>query len=102
MPGGLHAQLAHAAEREHLSLNRFVINVLAASVSPDAPVQSEAAAVAQSEAAVQASEQPLPGAYPQRALSRAFRIGLAINVTVVVLAAVAAVVLLVLALHSGI
>src|SRR5262249_60128250 len=34
MPGSLHEQLANAAKREQLSLNRFVTNVLAASVSP--------------------------------------------------------------------
>jgi predicted RNase H-like HicB family nuclease len=90
MPGVLHAELAQAAEREQLSLNRFVTNALAAVVSPSAA----------------SAERRAPG--PRRepgsaqAPSRAFRIALAANAALVVIAAVAAVVLLVLALHSGV
>ena len=39
MPGALHAQLASAAEREHLSLNRFVVKGLEASLSSAAADQ---------------------------------------------------------------
>jgi len=94
MPGALHAQLAQAAEREQLSLNRFVTNVLAASVSATTPTQPEMRTPPQ--------EQLEPAAHtPRPGPSRAFRVALATNITVVVLAAVAAIVLLVLALHGG-
>jgi RNA polymerase sigma-B factor len=95
MPGALHAQLASAAEREQLSLNRFVTNVLAASVSPGAPSMPGAHAQASSEVT-----QAHNGS--ARTPSRAFRIALAINIAVVVLAAAAAIVLFVLALAHGV
>jgi hypothetical protein len=94
MPGALHAQLAGAAEREQLSLNRFVTNVLAESVSPGARSLPSAAGQPAGETTRQenvTAEEP----------SRAFRIALAANLAVVVLAAVAAIVLLVLALQHG-
>jgi RNA polymerase sigma-B factor len=94
MPGALHAQLASAAEREQLSLNRFVTNALAAAVSPEAPAP-DAATQATAEAV------PEPNATAEEP-SRAFRIALAANVAVVVLAAVATIVLLVLALRHGV
>jgi RNA polymerase sigma-B factor len=92
MPGSLHTQLAQAAERERLSLNRFITNVLAASVSPTA-AQPGAGGVPD-----ETSQPP----HSERKPSRAFRIALAANVAVVVLAGAAAIVLLVLALQSGI
>jgi RNA polymerase sigma-B factor len=96
MPGPLHAQLATAAKRERLSLNRFVTNVLAASVSP-------AGSPPPADAAVQPSDY---GAEPSprrpREPSRALRLALATNLIVVVLAGLAAVVLFVLALQSGV
>jgi RNA polymerase sigma-B factor len=95
MPGALHAQLARAAEREQLSLNRFVTNVLAASVSPATVIQPGAAGQAPDETI---ERQGRSKGKP----SRAFRVALATNLAVVVLAGLAAIVLLVLALQSGI
>jgi RNA polymerase sigma-B factor len=95
MPGPLHEQLATAAKRERLSLNRFVTNVLAASVSP-------AGSPPRTEAAVPPSDytaEPSPGS--RREPSHALRLALATNLIVVVLAGLAAVVLFVLALQSG-
>jgi RNA polymerase sigma-B factor len=94
MPGALHAQLARAAEREQLSLNRFVTKALASSVSPKQPTS------------------PRPDAHPpeptteranssKREPSRALRVALATNLAVVVAAGLAAIVLLVLALQNG-
>jgi predicted RNase H-like HicB family nuclease len=96
MPGPLHEQLATAAKRERLSLNRFVTNVLAASVSP---VGSRP----RTDAAGQPSEygaEPSPQA--PREPSRALRLALTTNLIVVVLAGLAAVVLFVLALQTGV
>jgi RNA polymerase sigma-B factor len=95
MPSALHSDLAGAAEREHLSLNRFVINVLAAAVSPTKATQPGAAGQ------VPAETIALPGAAGRKP-SRAFRLALATNAMIVVLAAVAAIVLLVLALQNGV
>jgi len=95
MPAALHAQLAGAAEREQLSLNRFVINVLAASVSPATVTQPDAVGRVPAETI---ERQGVEGRKP----SRAFRLALATNITIVVLAAVAAIVLLVLALQNGV
>jgi RNA polymerase sigma-B factor len=94
MPGTLHAELARAAEREQLSLNRFVTNALAAAVSPSTPGSAEAP--------VRAPREIEPQTASARRPSRAFRIALAVNVVVVVLAAAAAAVLLALAIHKGI
>lgn len=95
MDGALHAELAGAAEREQLSLNRFVTNVLAASVSQGSRSLPGAAGQASAETARGQSR-------PSRTPSRAFRIAFAINLAVVVLATAAAIVLLVLALQHGI
>jgi hypothetical protein len=95
MPGALHTELAQAAARERLSLNRFVTNVLAASVSPTAPAQPHTARRAPNE----------PTDQWRRVLrepSRALRIALATNLAVVVLAGAGAIVLLVLALQHGV
>jgi RNA polymerase sigma-B factor len=94
MPGTLHAQLARAAEREQLSLNRFVTKALATSVSPKQP------------ASPRADSNPLENAVgptnsSTREPSRAFRVALATNLVLVVLAGLAAVVLLVLASQNG-
>ncbi|HEV2981047.1 MAG TPA: sigma-70 family RNA polymerase sigma factor, partial [Solirubrobacteraceae bacterium] len=94
MPAALHAQLAQAAEREHLSLNRFITKILTASTSPQTVTQQHAASVAKEAAGEQASAAGKP--------SRAFRIAIAVNVGVVVIAAIAAGVLLVLALQHGV
>jgi RNA polymerase sigma-B factor len=96
MPGPLHEQLATAAKRERLSLNRFVTNALAASVSPTGSSPGADAAVRPSDGAAE----PSPRA--RREPSRALRLALATNLIVVVLAGLAAVVLFVLALQSGV
>jgi predicted RNase H-like HicB family nuclease len=88
MPSVLHTQLAEAAEREHLSLNRFITKLLTASVSAPA----SAPRPRRDSDARSASATP----------SRGFRIALATNVAVVVLAALGAIVLLVLALQHGV
>lgn len=84
MPSELHQELTHAAEREQVSLNRFVTETLAQSLSvePGAPSAT--------------------GAPPAPARRRSFRMLVAANLVVIVVAAVAAVVLLVLALERGI
>jgi hypothetical protein len=96
MPGALHSQLASAAERDHLSLNRFITNVLAASVSPTSAVVAKPGAAAQPAAATPEDERR-----PAVKRSRAFRLALASNVALIVIAAVGAIVLLTLALHNG-
>jgi predicted RNase H-like HicB family nuclease len=96
MPGSLHEQLVNAAKREQLSLNRFVTNVLAASVSSAASPERPDAAARSSQHTAELS----PGA--RREPSRALRVALATNLIVVVLAGLAAVVMLVLAVQSGI
>jgi antitoxin HicB len=109
MPGALHTQLAHAAERDHLSLNRFITNVLATAVSPTSAVVAEPRAAARTVA--QTPEGPTARALemsriacerrPAATRSRRFRLALATNVALIVITAVAAIVLLVLALHNG-
>lgn len=91
MPSTLHEQLARAAEREHVSLNRFVTDVLAASVSAAPPADTPAES---------SPAEPAPA--PSRSSPRALRLALATNLVVVVLAGVLAVALLVLALERGI
>ncbi len=95
MPGSLHEQLAAAAEREQISLNRFVTDTLAASVA-DHPV-------------VPPSPEPRPtrtdDAPPSRApgrASRAFRVAVATSFGVVVFTGLAALALLILAVQRGI
>lgn len=74
MPSDLHQELTAAAEREQVSLNRYVTDTLASSLSePDMPSRH-----------------------------RSFRVLLTANVIVMIAAAAAAVVLLVLALERGI
>jgi RNA polymerase sigma-B factor len=75
MPSELHEQLAHAAERDEVSLNRYVTQALSTSVD-----RAEAPA-------------------PRRA--GPLKMAVLTNLAVVVLAAIAAVVLLVLALQRG-
>lgn len=95
MPSTLHQQLAQAAEREQVSLNRFVTDVLASSVAQGTqPRPSEAP-----EPPPAASDPP---AVSGRGSARAFRVALATNLAVVVLVALVAVALLVLALERGI
>ena len=87
MPSELHEQLAHAAERKDMSLNRYVNDALSSSV--EAPANGAAGA---DEADTNTSPRRAPG----------LRLALATNLAIVVLAGVVAVVLLVLALQRGI
>jgi RNA polymerase sigma-B factor len=91
MPSTLHEQLARAAERDHVSLNRFVTDALASSVAPARQVAS-------------GDERPAPDPEPDggRASGPRLRLVLATNLIVVVVAGAIAVVLLVLALERGI
>jgi RNA polymerase sigma-B factor len=84
MPSELHAQLAQAAERDDVSLNRYVNDALSSSVDGSAP-----------HAAAGEADGPASRA-------RAVRVAVATNLAVVVLAGVAAVVLLVLAVQRGV
>jgi RNA polymerase sigma factor (sigma-70 family) len=89
MPASLHEQLAQAAEREQLSLNRLVTNLLSAAVSEGG--------------AEPKSDSPAAGSTDTPRVSpRAVRLALATNLVVVVVAGIVAVVLLVLALERGI
>lgn len=100
MPSDLHEQLARAAEREDLSLNRFVTQALATSVTlePDAapPAVEHAASTT-----VEDRHQPSRERRLQPRSAGTLRLALAANLIVVVLAGCAAVILLVLALQRG-
>ena len=75
MPSELHEQLAQAAEREDVSLNRYVTQALSSWVDP--------------------SERHVPQT------ARALRAAVATNLAVVVVAGVVAVILFVLAVQQG-
>lgn len=100
MPKSLHEQLAIAAERDHVSLNRFVTDALTASVahSHSAKPAVDAAPPPAESSPVESAPAPI-GAQPPL---RAFRVALATNLVVVVVAGLVAVVLLALALSRGI
>lgn len=87
MPSTLHQELSEAAEREQISLNRYVNDTLAASLTP-----GESGGVAY-------GSRPASGAPPVP--RRSFRMLLAANVIVMVGAAAAAIVLLILAFEQG-
>ncbi len=95
MPSSLHQQLAAAAEREHVSLNRFVTDALAASVAEDRVVTPP------SEPRPDAAAGAQPSQAPRRA-SRAFRVAVATAFAVVVFTGLAALALLILAIQRGI
>lgn len=95
MSGDLHQQLAQAAEREQVSLNRYVTDALAESVTVESPQPPPPPKAPESSADEERAAEPLRD--PRRTL----RMVLAANVVVVVLAAAVAVVLLVLALQQG-
>jgi hypothetical protein len=96
MSGDLHQQLAQAAEREQVSLNRFVTDALAESVTgggahePAAPTDPPADVAPVDDAPAERARNP----------RRTLRMVLAANLVVVVLAGTIAVVLLVLALQQ--
>jgi RNA polymerase sigma factor (sigma-70 family) len=106
MPSSLHEQLARAAEREQVSLNRFVTDALAGSLARDEPAQPSASATPGASTSPPTSESldaevdSAPGSL--RMPSRALGVALATNLVVVVLAGLLALVLLVLALERGI
>ena len=105
MSGDLHQQLAQAAEREQVSLNRFVTDALAESVTGESAHEPDAGAAAKPDAGAAAQpatsvNDPSP-AERTRNPRRTLRMVLAANVVVVVLAGTIAVVLLVLALRQG-
>ena len=87
MPSELHEQLAQAAEREEVSLNRFVNDALTSSV--DGPGSGP-------------GEEDAEGPSSLRLSARAVRVALATNLAIVLIAGVAAVVLLVLAVQRGV
>jgi hypothetical protein len=97
MSGDLHRQLAQAAEREQVSLNRFVTDALAESVTGASPHEAQPTP----------APAPDPKANEQSSAARSrdprqtLRMVLAANVVLVVLAGTIAVVLLVLALQQG-
>jgi RNA polymerase sigma-B factor len=95
MPGELHEELARCAQDANVSLNRLVTDVLAASTSaaqeaPGPPVRREERKLAENEGDART--------IPQRAL----RLAVAANLSLVLLTAAAAVILVVLALQRGI
>jgi RNA polymerase sigma-B factor len=90
MPSTLHQELSEAAEREQVSLNRYVNDTLAASLAPD-----EEGAVERPDGIDAPADSIRPAA------KRNFRMLLAANVIVMVVAGVAAVVLLILAFEQG-
>jgi antitoxin HicB len=106
MPSSLHEQLARAAEREQVSLNRFVTDALAGSLAHTEPAEPSATAAPSAATRPPGSESldseidsaPAPGRGPSPALG----VALATNLVVVVLAGLLALVLLVLALERGI
>jgi RNA polymerase sigma-B factor len=91
MPSTLHEQLAQAAEREQVSLNRFVTDALATTVSPARDDQP----ASQPPPAAEATDGGAPPA-------RTIRMVIAANLAVVVVSVAVAGVLLVLALQRGI
>jgi RNA polymerase sigma-B factor len=101
MPKPLHEQLARAAEQEQVSLNRFVTDVLTAAVA-EGDVGKPLATTRKD------GPDPVVGSHrvlmvgTQRVSARSFRLALATNLVVVILAGAVAVVLLVLALQRGI
>jgi RNA polymerase sigma-B factor len=95
MPSELHSELSLAAEREQVSLNRFITDVLAAAVA------DKTEAVPPEGAPPSAPEREAPWS-PQRGGTRALRVALATNLVVVVVAGLAALALLILAVQRGI
>jgi len=102
MSGDLHQQLAQAAEREQVSLNRFVTDTLANSLNDESAAQPVAAPTQLPDApAPDRSEGNEPAGARRGHQGRALRMVLAANVLVMILAGAVAVVLLVLALKQG-
>jgi RNA polymerase sigma-B factor len=85
MPNSLHDELARAAAHEHVSLNQFITNTLAAAIG-----------WGQRDEDVQHDAEPAPSGPP-----RWLRAAVVTNIVIVVVAGVLAVVLLVMAWQSG-
>ena len=105
MPSELHEQLALAAEREDVSLNRYVNEVLSNSIEPAAAPDAASNSAAGPQAASPDAAGPDAdghGPRSERLPGGGLRLALATNLAVVVIATVVAVVLLVLALERGI
>jgi RNA polymerase sigma-B factor len=94
MPKSLHEELARAAEKEQISLNRLVTDVLASAVEQGDPTTANVAKSDRDPVERSVSAKP--------ASARTFRLALATNLVVVILAGVIALVLLVLALAHGV
>ena len=102
MPQTLHAELSRVAEREHVSLNQFITDVLAGALGWRAPARKTAATravPAVEDAALPAAKkretEPAGTAKRRRFLNAVF----VANGVIVALAAVAAVVVLIVALR---
>ena len=94
MPSELHEQLVQAAERDDVSLNRYVTQALSSSLAPgdESPPGAESAS----------GDAPAPGDEPAPApRTRGLRVAVATNLAIIVVAGLAAVILLVLALERG-
>jgi RNA polymerase sigma-B factor len=106
MPSSLHEQLARAAEREQVSLNRFVTDALAGSLArtePAEPSATPAPSASTRPPAPESLDSEIDSARGSvRGRSPALGVALATNLVVVVLAGLLALVLLVLALERGI
>jgi RNA polymerase sigma-B factor len=105
MSGDLHQQLAQAAERRQVSLNRFVTDALAETVTGETPPKAATppapAPPATPGPEATAATTGTTDASAARDPRRTLRMVLAANLVVVVLAAIVAVVLLVMALNQG-
>ena len=92
MPRTLHAELAHAAQREGTSLNQLIVRLLSRSLGvSDEPVGEEALKASRGR----------DGRVARRRGSRGLRVALAINLAVVILAGAIAVALLIVAWRGG-
>jgi len=92
IPQGLHAELAHKADREEVSLNGLITGMLAGAVGWQREGLSE-----------EEGSGSLPEAAPGRAAARSkfMRVAIIANIVVVALAALAAIALLIVAWQNG-
>jgi predicted HicB family RNase H-like nuclease len=92
LPQGLHAELAHKADREEVSLNGLITSMLAGAVGWQREGLSE-----------EEASGSLPEAAPGRGAARSkfMRVAIIANIVVVALAALAAIALLIVAWQNG-
>jgi RNA polymerase sigma-B factor len=106
MPSALHEKLTAEAEREQVSLNRFVTDVLASEVSKkrggSGPRNGIHLRSGSHSPPRESHSSPVEVAAPDHERPRRLRMLLAANIVVIVVAAVVATLLLVLALERGI